>query len=226
MSTLDSNQLKRTSALKIVTSTLGALVGLAGIEHGILELFQGNVVPTDYTIDAIGPDQRFWEGAKETAFTIIPNLFLTGILAIIVGIIVTVWSVKYIDGKYGSRGFFILNLSLFFVGGGFAPPTTFGIVATITATGINKPHNWWKSKLPISLQKNLIKLWPSILIGFVLLFVLTVALNIFGWPLVPLFGNINTAAIIWTLAFIMIVMMIVAVLTGISYDIDRENSEF
>jgi hypothetical protein len=42
------------SATRAVASTLGVLVGLAGIEHGFFELLQGNVTPSGIMIDAIG----------------------------------------------------------------------------------------------------------------------------------------------------------------------------
>jgi hypothetical protein len=43
-------------ATKAVASTLGALVGLAGIEHGFFELLQGNSTPDNIMINAIGPE--------------------------------------------------------------------------------------------------------------------------------------------------------------------------
>jgi hypothetical protein len=52
--------LKNISATRAVTSTLGVLVGLAGIEHGFFEMLQGNITPSSMMIEAIGPAQRFW----------------------------------------------------------------------------------------------------------------------------------------------------------------------
>ncbi|MHA1983516.1 MAG: hypothetical protein ACW967_04100 [Candidatus Hodarchaeales archaeon] len=227
MAEIESGNSKRItnnmSGTKIVASTLGTLVGLAGIEHGFFEVLQGNVTPNDFLIDAIGPDQKFWEGAEETAFTIIPNFFITGILAIFVGIIVTIWSLRYIHRKYGASGYFILNFLLFLVGGGWGPPITFGILASIVATRINKPHNWWKSNLPINLRKNLVKLWPWVLILFVIIFVISVTIQIFGWPLVGIFGNEITTNFVWILAVLQLMLMVVAVITGIAYDIEIEE---
>ena len=60
-------------ATRAVASTLGVLVGLAGVEHGIFEMFQGNVAPSDFMIEAIGPVQRFWEFGTERALTVVPN---------------------------------------------------------------------------------------------------------------------------------------------------------
>ena len=63
-------------------------MGLAGIEHGYFELLQGNNTPDNIMITAIGPSQRFWEHGTERALTIIPNFTVTGILAIVFGLLV------------------------------------------------------------------------------------------------------------------------------------------
>lgn len=65
-------------ATKVVASTLGVLVGLAGIEHGFFELLQGNTTTDNIMINAIGPAQRFWEHGTERALTIIPKLHCDG----------------------------------------------------------------------------------------------------------------------------------------------------
>jgi hypothetical protein len=67
--------LENNHATKIVASIFGVLVGLAGIEHGVFEILQGNVSTNGIVIDAIGPAQRFWEYSTETALTIIPNFW-------------------------------------------------------------------------------------------------------------------------------------------------------
>ena len=60
-------------ATRATASTLGVLVGLSGIDHGVFEMLQGNAVPGGVLIAAIGPAQRFWEFGEETALTIISN---------------------------------------------------------------------------------------------------------------------------------------------------------
>lgn len=88
-------------APRLTTSTLGVLVGLAAIEHGYLEILQGNIPPDGFIIDAIGPAQEICQGASETAFTIIPNYTATGILAILIGLIFTIWAALFVDRKSG-----------------------------------------------------------------------------------------------------------------------------
>jgi hypothetical protein len=77
ISALSQRQRSLNSATRAVASTLGVLVGLAGIEHGFFELLQGNVTPSGIIIDAIGPSQRFWEYGTERALTVIP-IFCNG----------------------------------------------------------------------------------------------------------------------------------------------------
>ena len=68
-------------ATRLVASTLGVLVGLAGIDRGIFEMLQGDTPPTSLMIAPIGPHQRLWEHGTEWAITIVPSLLWTGILA-------------------------------------------------------------------------------------------------------------------------------------------------
>jgi hypothetical protein len=215
--------LKKNSATKIVASTFGVLVGLAGIEHGLFEMLQGNVVPNDIMIDAIGPEQRLWEYATEPALTIIPNFLITGMLAVIFGLLVTIWAYAFLDKKYGARILFLLSIILWLVGGGFAP-IFMSILASLTATRIDNPLKWWRAHLPISLQSFLSKLWPWSIIAYVLAFSIGVEIQIFGYPLLWLFDANVTYAIQWASALIMVVLWPVSIITALAQDIQSENS--
>lgn len=193
-------------------------MGLAGIEHGFFELLQGNVTPSGIIIDAIGPSQRFWEYGTERALTVIPNFFVTGILAIIFGLLVTIWAGVFILRKYGGAVLMLLSIILWLIGGGFAP-IFMAIFASVTATRINKPLMWWRAYLPINVRGFLAKLWPWSIIGFVLLFLISVEIAIFGYPLVWFFGANVTYALQNIFAFISVGLMPVSILTAFAYDI-------
>lgn len=210
------------NATRIVASTFGILVGLAGIEHGFFEMLQGNVAPSEIMIDAIGPGQRIWEYATEPALTIIPNFLITGILTMIFGLIVTIWAGVFIDRKYGARILLLLSIILWLVGGGFAP-IFMSILASVTATKINKPLKWWKAHIPIKLRDSIAKLWPWSIIIFVLVFVLGVEIAIFGYPLLWLFDADLTYAIQWSSAFIMVVLWPISIITALVYDIQKNQ---
>jgi hypothetical protein len=210
------------NATRIVASTFGILVGLAGIEHGLFEMLQGNVAPSEIMIDAIGPGQRIWEYATEPALTIIPNFLITGFLAMIFGLLVTIWAGVFIDRKYGARILLLLSIILWLVGGGFAP-IFMSILASVTATRINKPLKWWKAHIPIKLRGSIAKLWPWSIIIFVLVFVLGVEIAIFGYPLLWLFDADLTYAIQWSSAFIMVVLWPISIITALVYDIQKNQ---
>lgn len=127
-----------TSATRVVASTFGVLVGLAGIEHGYFELLQGDVRPGSIMIEAIGPAQRFWEYGTERALTIIPSFLVTGILAMVFGLLVVIWAGAFVHRKNGAGVLLLLSIMLFLVGGGFGP-IFLAILASATATRIDKP---------------------------------------------------------------------------------------
>ena len=85
---------------KITASTIGILLGMAGIiNHGIFEILQGNTSTNGFFIEAIGEANRFWIHGTEAAFTVIHNFLITGIFVILLGLAIIFWSIKYIHVK-------------------------------------------------------------------------------------------------------------------------------
>lgn len=207
-------------ATKIYASTLGVLVGLAGVEHGVFEVLQGNVRPENLMIDAIGPEQKLWEFAIETALTVIPNFLISGILAIILGILVTIWALAYVDTKYGAPVLLFLSIALFLVGGGFAP-IFLTILAFLAATRINKPLRFWRSRAPGGFRNLMAKLWPWTLIISVVSFVIAVEIAIFGDPLLTLVGAETAYSIQFSLGLAMLLLAIVALPAANAHDAQR-----
>lgn len=204
-------------AVWTVASTYSILVGLAGIDHGIFEILQGNRVPESLMIEAIGPEQRFWQYGVETALTIVPNFLLTGILAVIVGLIVLVWGGFFVQRKHGAGVLMLLSLVLFLVGGGFAP-IFMAVLGSLAATRINKPLTWWRGKIPAALRSALAFFWPFILIAFVLVFVVSVEIAIFGWPLTTFFDDQSTMDYLNNLSYLMVGLMVLSVLSSLAHD--------
>ena len=214
--------MKNNGATRVAASALGVLVGLTGVEHCFFEIFQGNVSPSGLMIEAIGPAQRFWEYGIERALTIIPNFFVTGIFAIIVGLLVTMWAGAFIDRKYGALVLLLLSITLWLVGGGFAP-IFMSLLASAAATRINKPLKWWRKHLSVKLQVFLAKLWPWSIIAFVALFLVSVEIAIFGYPLLWFFDAPITYSIQNILAFIMVGFMPVSIITAFAHDIQKQT---
>jgi hypothetical protein len=210
---------------RIVASTVGAIVGLAGMEHGFFEILQGNAVPSGLVIDAIGPAQKLWVGATEPALTIIPNFFASGILAMIVEFLVVIWAVTFIHKKYGAIALLLLSIVLFLVGGG-SPPLFLGVIASAVATRINKPLTWWTAHLSVKTRGFLAKLWPWSIIAFVFLFWFSVAIAITGWPLTVFDASgTNSYAFLSLLGYVSDVIMIVVVVAGFASDIHRRSAK-
>ena len=209
-------------ATRVTASTFGTLVGLAGIDHGIFEMLQGHIPPSSIMIAAIGPEQRFWLYGEETALTIIPSFLVSGILSIIFGIVVMVWAVFFIDKKYGAGILMLLSLALFLVGGGFAP-IFMSLVASLTASRIDKPLKFWRAVLPVSLRKILGRIWKWVLIAFVIIFVFSVVVVIFGWPMTFFFDDETAFRYLNILSFVMMGIMLLAVLSSFAYDLQQQT---
>src|SRR3990170_3873694 len=119
--------------LKVAASALGIFTGLGGASHGPGEMLQGNMAPSNIVFQA-------WPSltalAGEPAMSIIPNLLVTGILTIIVGVLLAVWAAKFISTKYGGLVLILLSILLLLVGGGLTPPL-FGFAAGGIAIVLN-----------------------------------------------------------------------------------------
>jgi hypothetical protein len=196
-------------ATRLLASTLGILVGLAGVEHGILEFLQGNVRPNGILIDAIGPEQRLWELSGEMALTIIPSFLISGILSVILGVLVTIWACAYVDRKRGPVVLLFLCVALFLVGGGFAP-ILLAVLAFIAATRIRKPLKFWRELVPATLRNLTARLWPWTLIIAVVSFVVAVEIAIFGDPILGFVGADTAYSIQVWLGFATLILAIVA----------------
>jgi hypothetical protein len=211
------------SATKVVATSIGVIgAGLAGIVHGLFAMLQGNVTPSSIVINPIGPAQRFWPEAALHAISIVPNFFITGICGMIVGLLIVIWAGAFLDKKYGIRALLLLSIILLLVGGGFGS-AFLGIIASLIATQINKPLLWWRTHLSIDLQNILIKLWPWALIIYLLFFLSSVGIAIFGIPLLWFFSAETTYDILLNLGPISDVILLVAILTAFVYDIQRKT---
>jgi hypothetical protein len=130
--------------IALLASALGIFAGLGGgVLHGIGEVLQGSVAPNGTLIEA-WPALQVVVG--EPAMTLVLNFLLTGILAIIMGIIVTMWAGKFIQHKSGGLILILLSIVMLLVGGGLIPPF-FGI-----AGGVIAPLNHQTTKIEVLLH--------------------------------------------------------------------------
>ena len=152
-------------ATKTVATWFGIAAGGAGIEHGIFEILRGSTRPEGLMIESMGPPcvpEEIWN-ACEPAMTVIPNFLITGILAVTIGLAILLWSIFFIQRKYGGVGLILLSVALLLFGGGIFPPVI-GIVGGIAGMKINKPLD---GNQPGSLTRFAAKLWPWPLVIFI-----------------------------------------------------------
>jgi len=168
------NVLTNISAARSVASTFGVLAGLGGLTHGIGEMLQGNIAPSGMFIVSWtqGPIATHMGG--DPGMSIVPNLLITGVLAIVVSLITITWAVAFVQRKHGGAVLILLSIAMLLVGGGFGSPII-GILAGIAGTSINAPLTWWRTRLAGNARYLLAQLWPWVfgvaLINGVFLFV-------------------------------------------------------
>jgi hypothetical protein len=91
--------------------------------------------------------------------TLIPNLLVTGVLAIMLSALFLVWVTLYIDRPHGGFVLILISLAMLLTGAGFGPPLL-GFILGVTATRINGQLTWWRSHLPEKLGAWSSFLWP------------------------------------------------------------------
>jgi hypothetical protein len=209
------------NATRVIVTTIGVIFGVAGFNHGFFEFLQGNTPTGGLFIHAIGDAQRFWPQGTEDAFTIIPNFMITGILAMLLGVTIIIWSLRFIQEPYGPTGFLVLFILLFLVGGGIGQ-IAFFIPAWAFATRMNKPLTWWRNVLPRSTWPFLSKLWIITLALSSIIVLIGLEIAIFG--LVPGMTEperIQNTALMCVLASA--ILNVIAFIAGFGHELRRRE---
>jgi len=168
------------NATRVIATTIGVFCGLfSGINHGIFEILQGNTPTNNLVINAIGEAQRFWIEGTEPAFTIVPNFMLTGILSILVGLALVIWSIWFLPTKHGRSVYLGLFILSFLVGGGIGQVFLF-LPSWAFATRMGKTLTWWRKILPRSIWPFLSSLWMVTLVLATVSMFITLEIGIFG----------------------------------------------
>lgn len=183
---------------------------------GFFEVRQGNVVPDGYWISYIGPEYSMWQDSTYDAFTIIPNLYITGILTIITSVLVLVWSVGFIHKRRGPSIMFLLVVIHFLVGG--AKVIDIGTLASLIATRIDEPLKWWRSHMTVDLRRALARVWPWSFAIYVLISLSLLGLTILG------VNDAGLLSLITILAAVMFITIPLMIICGFEYDIQRQDN--
>lgn len=150
-------------ATRTFTMVFGVIFGVSGISHGWFEALQGNVPTEGVFISAIGEAHRMWPHGAEPALTLIPNFLAAGIVTVIAGAALILWSVAGVHRPKGPTVFLILFLVLLFTGGGVAQVLFFPVF-WLVSTRINSPLSWWERAIPRAARGALGRVWAVALV--------------------------------------------------------------
>ena len=154
-------RLAEKDAVCITTGFLGSYAGLIAMQHGIFEILQGSHAPPGLLFNAIGPPcqaDAVWH-ACFPALTLIPNLLVTGVAAVLAGLAIAVWAFAFIGRRRGGLGLGALALLALLVGGGFVP-VFIGLVAAVAGSLGRSP-----ARLPRLAFLAALWPWPLVLLA-------------------------------------------------------------
>jgi hypothetical protein len=152
--------------------------------------------------------------------TIVPNLLASGVLSILASIIFLVWVTWFMHRKNGALVLILLSIVMLLVGAGFGPPLL-GIIVGITATRIQAPLTWWRTRLQPGTRRFLATLWPW-----------SFAAGLLAWlSLMPgsllfehFFGIANPDLVIATLVLSAFGLLFLTIFTGFAYDAQQKGT--
>jgi hypothetical protein len=206
------------NATRITVATFGTIAALAGIEHGVGEVLQGNR-PPDGIVIASWPDAAWFRiVAGEPAMTIIPNLLLSGVVTIIVSLILFVWAALFAQRPRGGLILLGLSLVLLVVGGGFGPPLL-GIILGVAAMGSDAPLSWWRSHLPHRVRHALSTIWPWSFVTAIIAWLLVLP----GSLLLDAFVGIRERTV-YTLIFAAFALLLLTIVAALAHNTEQESA--
>jgi hypothetical protein len=216
---IEKLSIRNVNAIHVIGSTIGVLFGLSGINHGFFEFLQGNAPTDGLVIHAIGEAQRYWLHGTEDAFTVVPNFMISGILSMFIGVLIVVWSVRYLRSRHGTTVFLILFILLFLTGGGIGQLAIF-LPAWAFLTRMDKPLTWWKKVLPESIWPFLSNIWIFSLMISSIFLLIGIELAIFGY-----FPGITDPDVLqntaMSLVFFSALLNILTFIAGIGHELNR-----
>jgi hypothetical protein len=212
------------AATHTLASTLGVLVGIGSIEHGILECLQGSRPTAGLIVNALGSGHSWtvWKQGGEGAFTLLPNFLASGIVASLIGVAMIVWALGFIHSRRGPIVFLALGVASFLTGGGVAQVVLF-ILTWGVATRILAPLVFWRRVQPGSARPLLSPLWPRTLTASTILFLVALEIAIFGY--VPGVSDpVQILHINWAILGAAVVLYVVSVCSGFAQDVEARSA--
>lgn len=205
--------MKKGNALRTIASLFGILAGIGGMMHAPGELLQGNIAPggmffNSWTLEPIASNV-----GGEPALSVIPNLFVTGIVTIVISLVEIVWAALFVGRRYGGVSLILLSIAMLLFGGGFAPPLI-GIIAGIAGLLIKRKLPAWYRTVFGNRLGLMAKSWPWVFsICAANGMFLVIGSIVFGYILGVRMPNV------WVISFLLsIPLLIISIILGYAYD--------
>lgn len=109
-------------SLRNLAAICGTSAGIGGFAHGVGEVPQGSDAPEAIVFDSWAEGRIAENLGGEPATTLVPNLLITGILAIGISVALIAWSLFFLERRRAGSVLMLLSLLLLLAGGGFGPP--------------------------------------------------------------------------------------------------------
>ena len=214
----DQNASKPRRAASFAATSFGFLAGVGGVTHGIGEILQGNLRPDGIIINSWtqGPIAETMGG--EPGMTLVPNLFLTGVLCVAISLVLMIWALVFVRGKRGGAIQILLSIGMLLVGGGFGPPLI-GILSGIAGIGIQAPQRRLRAQLSGRPGRWLAALWPLVfgisLLNAIFLFI--------GSTILVYLFQVDNQALFLNSFYFAIVSVLLTLITGRAYDLQPKE---
>jgi len=208
------------SAARLTASIFGVLSGLGGLLHGVGEILQGNVAPSGVVIDSWVQGPIATNMGGEPGMTIVPNLLITGILTVAVSMATIVWSIGFVQRKWGGRVLILLAGAMLLVGGGFGPPIL-GILAGVAGLGVARRNAGWWARCRPGTRRFLARLWPWV-------FGVCVANGVFlvvGSVILVFAFDVNNPDLFTNSFFFAVLTLLLSIVTGTARDVAASFAE-
>lgn len=208
------------NATRVYVSTFGAIMALAGIEHGVGEILQGNVAPEGLMIQSWPEAEFFRSLGGEPAMTVIPNLLVAGILTVLVSLALLVWTILFVHKKNGGFVMMLLCIAMLLVGGGIFPPIL-GLFISAAATRIHSPLNWWRTRLSPGVRRALAGLWRGSFSACVISWFAMLP----GIGLLWYFFGVDNEVLMLTILCFTLGSLLLTALAGFAWDAERLSNQ-
>ena len=212
----DVSYWKKFSGVRLVVASFAVLCGVTGVIAGCFEISQGSIEPEGFVITTIDPGHTLAGELTYFAVTVIPNLVITGIAAIIASTVAVIWAVFFVQRKHGPLILLGLFVAQTLVGGGWI--LDMAIITVILATRIGKPMSWWRLRLTGRTRMVLDRLLLPSLVSYAIISFGLIALTIMIVDDPSWWEPLNI------LATVMFVPMVLLILGALAHDLGMRSA--